>query len=134
MRLAQVSLAAAAALVLLAMPAAAKEGVTARLDRPVDLSAPVGRAIRVAWHLRDAHGHAFGASGIYLRVSRCGHRPLLIPATARGHGGYSARLRVPKGGIRKLLVGLEGIQITAGHTTRADAYFAFVPPVYKDCA
>jgi hypothetical protein len=41
---------------------------------------------------------------------------------------------VPKGGIRKLLVGLEGIQITGGHTKRADAYFAFVPPVYRDCA
>ncbi len=87
----------------------------------------------MAWHLRDANGHPFGASGIYLRVSRCGHAPLHVPATARGHGGYSARVRVPKGGIRKLLVGLEGIQITGGRTKRADMYFAFVPPVYRDC-
>jgi hypothetical protein len=133
MRPAWLSAVIAAALALLAMPAAAKEGVTAKLDHPVDLKAHVGTSIRVAWHLRDATGHPFGAADIYLRVSRCGHRPLQIPATARGRGGYSARVRVPKGGIRKLLVGLQGIQIAGGRTKRADRYFAFVPALHRDC-
>jgi hypothetical protein len=117
----------------LAVPAAAKEGVRAKLDKPVRLDAAPGKTLHIAWHLIDAKGRPFGASGIYLRVSRCGRRPLRIPATARGHGGFSARVKVPKGGIRKLLVGLKGYRITGARTVRADVFFQFDPPVYRDC-
>jgi hypothetical protein len=117
----------------LAVPAAAKEGVRAKLDKPVRLDAAPGKTLRIAWHLIDAKGRPFGASGIYLRVSRCGRRPLRIPATARVHSGFSARVKVPKGGIRKLLVGLKGYRITGARTVRADVFFQFDPPVYRDC-
>jgi hypothetical protein len=119
---------------LLAIPAAAKEGVRAKLDTPVRLATKPGKALRVAWHLADAGGRPFGASGIYLRVSRCGHGSLRIRARSRGHGGYSARMRVPKGGIRKLAVGLEGVTIVGGHSRRSDAVFQFDPPLRRDCA
>ncbi len=121
------------AVALLAAPSAAKNGVRAKLDRPVRLDTAPGHSVRVAWHLVDQDGRPFRASGIYLRVSRCGRPPLRVPAVAHGDG-YTARVTVPRGGIRKLLVGLPGWRYVAGKPkVRADAIFAFVPPVYRDC-
>ena len=119
---------------LLTVPAAAKDGVRATLDEPVRLGTPPGRTIKVAWHLVDEAGRPFGAGGIYLRVSRCHRRPLAVRATERGRGGYSARVRVPRGGIRKLVVGLPGWRTVGGRTERADMYFQFDPPLARRCS
>jgi len=119
---------------LLTMPAVAKEGVRAKLDEPVVLDAAPGKTITVAWRLIDEAGLPFGASGIYLGVSRCGRRPLTVHARERGHGRYSARVKVPKGGIRKLLVGLEGWRIIGDRKERADAFFQFDPPLSRRCS
>ena len=119
---------------LLAMPAAAKDGVRAELDEPVRLGTPPGKTIKVAWHLVDQDGRAFGASGIYLRVSRCGRPPSTVPATERSGGGYSARVKVPKGGIRRLSVGLRGWRIIGDRKERADVFFQFDPPLVRRCS
>ena len=121
------------AMTALAPQASAKDGVRAKLDAPVRLGAAPGTKIRVAWHLVDRQGHHFGASGIYLRVSRCGRKPLRIRATESGDG-YSARFTVPRRGIRRLVVGLEGWRTMGGRTERADALFAFAPPLRRRCA
>ena len=120
---------------VLALPAAAKQGVRAYLEAPVDIDTPAGRTITVTWRLRDAEGHPFGGHGIYLRVSRCERRAMKVRATPRGGGAYSVRLKVPRPGIRKLMVGLPGMRIAGGRTTRADMYFQFDPPLYsrRDC-
>lgn len=118
----------------LAMPAAAKEGVRAKLDEPVRLGTAPGEKIKVTWHLVDEEGRPFGASGIYLRVSRCGRRPLTVPATERSLGSYSARVKVPRGGIRKLLVGLRGWRIIGDQRKRADKFFQFDPPLAHRCS
>ena len=123
-----------AAAALLAMPATAKEGVRAELDEPVRLGTPPGKTIKVAWHLVDDEGRAFGASGIYLRVSRCGRRGLTVPATERSRGRYSARVKVPKGGIRRLRVGLRGWRIIGDRKERADVFFQFDPPLVRRCS
>jgi hypothetical protein len=117
----------------LVMPATAKEGVRAKLDEPVRLDAPPGTTVRVAWRLVDEDGSPFGASGIYLRASRCGRGPLKIRATERRRGRYSARVKIPKGGIRKLLVGLEGWRIVGDRKERADVFFRFDPPLRRRC-
>src|SRR5688500_14199617 len=109
--------------VLLAMPATAKEGVRAELDEPVRRGTPPGQTITVAWPRVDQEGRAFGASGISLPVARCGRRGLTVPATERSRGGYSARVKVPKGGIRRLRVGLRGWRITGDRKERADVFF-----------
>jgi hypothetical protein len=121
-------------LALTATAVRAKEGVVAVADRPIDLAAAPGTRVHFAWHLVDGDGRPFGASGIYLRVSRCGRKPLLITARNRGPGGYTARFTVPRGGIRKLMVGLEGWQITPGATKRADRIFNFVPALGRRCS
>ena len=123
-----------AAVALLAMPAAAKEGVRAKLDEPIRLDAAPGKRIKVAWRLVDEEGRPFGASGIYLRVSRCGRRPLTVPAAERSLGRYSARVKVPRGGIRKLLVGLRGWRIVGDQEERADRFFQFDPPLARPCS
>lgn len=119
---------------MLAVPAAAKEGVRAKLAEPVRLVAAPGETITVAWHLVDREGRSFGASGIYLRVSRCGRAPLKVAATRRSAGNYSVRLRVPEGGIRKLLVGLQGWRIVGDRRARADKFFQFDPPLAHRCS
>ena len=123
-----------AAAALLAIPAAAKDGVRAELDEPVRLGTPPGETIKVAWQLVDQEGRAFGASGIYLRVSRCDRPPLTVPATERSRGGYSARVKVPKGGIRRLRVGLRGWRIIGARKERADRFFQFDPPLVRRCS
>jgi hypothetical protein len=124
-----------AAVALLAVPATAKEAVRAYLDAPVDIDTPAGRTITVKWHLKDAEGRPFGGRGIYLRVSRCNRRAMRVRAIERPGGAYMVRLKVPRPRIRKLMVGLPGIRIYRGRTTRADAYFQFDPPLYsrRDC-
>ena len=125
---------AVAAGALLVPAATAKEGVRAILDDPVRIGTPSGKTIVVEWHLEDGEGRPFGGGGIYLRVSRCRGPVMRVTATERGMGSYTARLRVPRGGIRKLMVGLPGWRTTAdGVTTRADAVFNFVPALGRRC-
>jgi hypothetical protein len=119
---------------LLAVPVTAKEGVRAKLEAPVSLDSAPGTTIRVAWRLVDANGGRFGAAGIYLRVSRCAGKPRRVRATARTDGSYSARVKVPKGGIRKLAVGLKGWRIIGALKERADATFQFDPPLRRSCS
>ena len=56
-----------------------------------------------------------------------------VVAAERSFGGYSARVKVPKRGIRKLLVGLRGWRITADGKQRADKLFQFDPPLARRC-
>jgi hypothetical protein len=114
--------------VVLGAPASAKEGVRAKLDAPVTMSTAAGKTVRVAWRLVDEDGRPFGG-GIYLRVSRCEHGPLKIRATVGGSGRYVARVTVPKGGMRRLVVGLPGWRIIGERKERADALFPFDPPL-----
>lgn len=122
------------AFVLVALPAGAKQGVRAKLEGNVRLGTTPGKTIAVAWRLVDARGHAFGASGIYVRVSRCGGGLRRVKARNLGDGRFSARVRVPAGGIRRLRVGLEGWRIPAGgKAQRADMLFEFDPPLVRRC-
>ena len=123
-----------AATALAAGTALAKEGVRATLDPPSPLNTPAGKSVRVAWHLSDGDGHPFGAGGIYLRVSRCGAKPLKVRAKEHGGGAYSARFKVPRRGIRKLMVGLKGWRIIGERKERADAVFNFVPALGRRCS
>ena len=122
------------ALLLVLPAAAAKDGVRAKLEAGSHLGAAPGTTIPIRWRLVDANGRAFGASGIYLRISRCGGGLRRVKARDLGGGRFSARVVVPEGGIRRLRVGLEGWRIPAGGTARrADMIFEFDPPIARRC-
>ena len=133
MRTARVITVLICAVVPLTSPASAKEGVRAKLERSARLSAAPGKTIKITWRLADADGHALGASGIYLRVSRCAGAARHVNARSLGRGRFSARLVVPKGGIRTVRVGLVGWRTSAGKPQRADVLFGFDPPLVRRC-
>lgn len=118
---------------LVAGPALGKDRVRAKLDAPLRWQTEPGQTLRVTWHLVGEDGRRFRASGIYLRVSRCGARPMRVPARSRG-GGYLARLRMPRAGISRLVVGLKGWRVIGERRERADVLFAFDPPLRRSCA
>ena len=121
-----------AAAALLAVPAEAKDGVRAKLARAVSLAPTADTTRTVTWRLIDEYGDEFKAGGIYLRVSRCGRAPLIV-AAKRSANGYTARVKVPPRGLRKVIVGLGGWQTGDGRTTRRDKFFQFDPPLARDC-
>jgi hypothetical protein len=58
----------------------------------------------------------------------------MVHAGRRAPGRYSARVRVPRGGIRKLTVGLKGWRIIGERRERADVLFPFEPALRRRCS
>jgi hypothetical protein len=128
MRLRRFALAAVAAFALVAaLPAAAKEGVEATLERSIPLDAPAGTRIDVAWTLaypdEQEKRQSFGAGGLFVRLlSASGAEP--ETAFAGGdRGTYRATVVVPEGGIGDVELDLVGWQSDDSGTRRADAIF-----------
>jgi hypothetical protein len=89
-----------------------KEGARARLMTAVPLGAPPGSAIRVGWTVTapDENGvsRPFGAMRMFVRLlSPTGTHPTTGFA-AQSAGRYSAQVKVPRGGIGGIRVGLRG--------------------------
>ena len=110
-----------------APPAHAKEGVTAHLENRLSLKAKPGTTVRVTWSLYVLeHGEKrpFGASGLFVRARGKGG----TFAKAYDEGGtnnrYTARLKVPRGGLASIRFGLDGTRTMAnGDSEYAPAYF-----------
>src|SRR5262249_38106108 len=132
-RLATPLLVAVAALVC-ALPAAAKEGVTATLRSGIPLDAPAGTQLTVRGTLvaRDEDGsrRPFSAEGLFVRLlSKTGAGATVGFASSAGlDGSRSATVVVPKGGIRDVQLGLRGF--TSGATGVHDADVLF--PITND--
>ena len=128
-RLALCSIAVTAAALAAAVPASAKGGVTATLTTRIPAHAAAGSRIHIAWTLgyRDRRGrwHPFDGGGIFVRVtSAAGARATRASAHGR-NGHYVAVVRVPKGGIGKVQIGIRGW--TDGHRP-ADVLFPVTTP------
>jgi hypothetical protein len=112
LRLALVLLVVAAAGLVAALPAAGKDGVEATLTTRVPLDAPAGKKLRIAWTLsfRDEQGRRqpFGAGGIFVRLTSATGRHATRAFADGSAGRYAAVIRVPKGGIRAVRIGLLG--------------------------
>lgn len=90
-----------------ALQASGKEGVTATLTTRVPLTARAGTPLRIGWTLRTPDGHPFGGGGIFVRLlsaSHAGARTTYV----RCSGRCSAVVRVPRGGIRGIQIGIRG--------------------------
>jgi len=102
--------------------ALAKEGVVAHLENPAALRAPAGTRITLVWTLR-AGRQPFGASGMYVRLTgRAGTRTSALAAEL-APGRYRARVRIPRGGVRAIAIGLQGWSSGPAGTKRADMFF-----------
>jgi hypothetical protein len=119
-----VGIAVATFALLLAAPAAAKEGVKATLKTPVPLDAKDGERIELAWTLvAEDGGRPFGGSGIYVQLTAPEGAPTATEYAGGDRGDYFASILVPKGGIGDIQIGLEGWRTDARGTRRADLTF-----------
>jgi hypothetical protein len=92
--------------------APAKQGVVARLDRPLPFAADAGRAIVVGWTLTvsaDGVHRPVSALGVFVRLQgEPGSRPSQTAGREDRPGHYTARVIFPKGGIWRVAVGVHG--------------------------
>jgi hypothetical protein len=112
--------AAAAVVLALATQAFAKEGVVAHLANPNVLRAAPGRTIVVVWTLREG-GQPFGAAGVYVRLR--GATTTTAGAKQITPGRFRARVVVPRGGVRSIVIAPKGWRSDSQGTTRADWRF-----------
>jgi hypothetical protein len=124
-RFALAVLAAGAAALVAALPAAGKEGVEATLLTRIPLDAPAGKRLEVAWKLTYSdHGRRrpFGANGVFVRL-RSAIGASAETGLANGNGDYRATVVVPEGGIGDVQIGLRGWTNDAAGTRESDALF-----------
>lgn len=94
---------------VVAVPAAAKEGARARLLTALPLHAQAGTPITVKWTVKvRANGKLvpFLANGMFVRL--IGKGAVKTAFTRQFGPPYRARIRVPRGGIRGIKLGLMG--------------------------
>ncbi|HZQ80580.1 MAG TPA: hypothetical protein VFB25_01235 [Gaiellaceae bacterium] len=113
----------------LAVPAAAKEGAQAHLLSKLPAHAKAGSWVVVRWRV-DVPGSngtrvAFGAENMFVQlVGSHGAKTRAYANQALHYGPpYSARIRVPRGGIHAIRFGVMG---SNGHGP-APMFFTFVP-------
>ena len=113
-----------------ALPAAAKEGVTATLGSALPVDAPAGTRLAVRWTLsaRDEDGtrRPFSALGVFVRLlskTGAGAKVGVASSAADDDGRYAASVVVPAGGIRDVQIGLRGFTSGANGTHNADVLF-----------
>jgi len=94
-------------------PAAAKEGVVARVVTPISRDAQPGAKLTVIWTLSfraDGARHPFGGGGVFIRLfGPDGSRSRRVYASPVEPGRYRARVGVPRGGVSRIVIGLMGI-------------------------
>jgi hypothetical protein len=106
----------------------AKEGVEARLDRPIPMDAVTGSTISVGWGLwvRDSANqkwNTFTASGVFVRLHGIGGKSTEAFGSEDWTGHFLAEVTVPPDGIDRAEIGLAGTACTAVTCLRSDAIF-----------
>ena len=97
---------------VLVASARAKEGVVARVLSPIQRDAPAGKTVTVVWTLSSVEAgkrHPFNAEGIFIRLfGPDGSRSARAYATQPEVGRYRATVAIPRGGVRRVVIGLMG--------------------------
>ena len=92
--------------------AAAKEGAQAHLLRPLPKSATPGTLITVRWRVdvpgENGKREGMSAVGMFVRLVAPGGASTMALARENVGPPYSARIRVPRGGIRLIRFGVAG--------------------------
>jgi hypothetical protein len=120
----------AAAALITALPANAKDDVRATLTSPVPLDAPAGSLVTIAWTLfsvdEKGHPRPFGANGAFVRLlghSGAASEEGVAALGAHLTGEYETTVLVPEGGIRDIELGLQGWVSDPNGTRRSDVIF-----------
>jgi hypothetical protein len=94
-------------------PAAAKEGVVARVLTPIPRDSQAGTKLTVVWTLsfvEDGKRRPFGGGDVFIRLfGSDGSRSRRVSAEPVRLGRYRARIGVPRGGVTRIVIGLMGI-------------------------
>jgi hypothetical protein len=105
----------AAAVLVVALPAAAKEGVKATLTTKIPLDAAAGTHLKVSWTLtypaENGKRKPFGANGVFVRLRSASGAKAETGFTPSGDyttGEYTANVVVPEGGVGDVEIGLRG--------------------------
>jgi hypothetical protein len=132
-----------AALVLLSLVAAslavsaasAKEGVVARVVHPIDRAAPPGERLRVVWDLfyvEDGRRQAFGGGAVFIQLIGGGtSRSRRAYGAPIGLGRYRGTVTVPRGGIRRVVIGLMGTRCDASGCRASPMLFPIVGDPFR---
>jgi hypothetical protein len=98
--------------VVVVAPVGAKEGVVAKVRVPVSRTAEPGATATMVWELtavESGKARPFDADGVYLRLfGPSGSRTPRAYAERLDAGRYRATARVPRGGVRRVVIGLMG--------------------------
>jgi len=124
----------AAAAALVAAPTFAKEGVVARVLTPIERDAQAGTKLTVVWTLSSVEGgkrRPFGAGGVFIRLFGAdGARSPRVYASQIGSGRYRAQVRVHRGGVQRVVIGLMSMRC-AGSCRPAPRLFPLVGAVFR---
>jgi hypothetical protein len=93
-------------------PASGKEGVVARVLTPISRDAAPGSKVNVVWTLAEVDGEGsrpFGGSAVFIRLFGPGgsHSKRVYGAEVAS-GRFRATVRIPRGGVRRVAIGLMG--------------------------
>ena len=109
---------------LAVLPVAGKEGVVATVHTPISANAPEGSAVQISWTLADKDsGDPFDAAAAFVRLLSASGNSTESFADRRAHpdGRYRATVRIPKGGVDAIEIGIAGrITNSKGHNERSD--------------
>jgi hypothetical protein len=101
-----------AAAALAAGQAKAKEGVFARVLTPIDRDAAPGTTVTVVWtlyYVDEGKRHPFGGEDVFIRFfGAVDSRSKRVYAAPIREGRYRATVTVPRGGVRRVVIGLMG--------------------------
>lgn len=134
------SLAAGALLAVLlglAAPTAdAKEGVVARVLTPISRAAEPGSKVTVVWTLTYVDAgkrRPFGAGYVFVRLFGPGgvRTPLAYGLHAGPPGRYRASVRVPRGGVVRVAIGIMGTVCDGEGCRTAPKYFPIVGRAFR---
>ena len=126
-RLAFLALVAVAVSAVVAMPASAKGRVVAGVLTPIPRAAPPGSKITVVWTLLLVEAgprQPVNGEGVFIRLfGPDGSRSRRVYAFQPTLGRYRATVTVPRGGVRKVVIGLMGTACDATGCRPSPALF-----------
>jgi hypothetical protein len=112
MRVGALSLVAILFALAVVSTALAKEGVVAEVLTPISRDAKPGTKVNVVWTLTSVEGeesHPFGGSAVFVRLfGPSGSHTKRVYGTEVQSGRFRATLRIPRGGARRVVIGLMG--------------------------